>query len=192
MAIFLLGLVATGFIIFGQKFIELWAGPGFSDSYWITILIIIPFTVDLIQNIGLSILQAKNQYTFRARIYSCVGILNLCLALPLGIRYGGIGCAIATGISMFVGNGLGMNWYYSKYIGLDIKNFWYQIGNISKTILLCLLIGYSLNAYIISSSKLVFLLKILGYTVIYGVMIYFMAMNPGEKEKVRGIGQKFI
>ncbi len=189
---FLLGLVATGFIIFGQKFIELWAGPGFSDSYWITILIIIPFTVDLIQNIGLSILQAKNQYAFRARIYSCVGILNLCLALPLGIRYGGIGCAIATGISMFVGNGLGMNWYYSKYIGLDIKNFWYQIGNISKIILLCLLIGYGLNAYIISSSKLVFLLKILGYTVIYGVMIYFMAMSPGEKEKVRGIGQKFI
>ena len=163
---------------------------GFSS--WITILIIIPFTVDLIQNIGLSILQAKNQYAFRARIYSCVGILNLCLALPLGIRYGGIGCAIATGISMFVGNGLGMNWYYSKYIGLDIKNFWYQIGNISKIILLCLLIGYSLNAYIISSSKLVFLLKILGYTVIYGVMIYFMAMSPGEKEKVRGIGQKFI
>ena len=93
---------------------------------------------------------------------------------------------------MFVGNGLGMNCYYSKYIGLDIKNFWYQIGNISKIILLCLLIGYGLNAYIISSSKLVFLLKILGYTVIYGVMIYFMAMSPGEKEKVRGIGQKFI
>lgn len=187
---FLLGLVATGFIIFGQKFIELWAGPGFADSYWITILIIIPFTVDLIQNIGLSILQAKNKYVFRARIYSYVGVLNLCLAIPLGIKYGGIGCAIATGISMFLGNGIGMNWYYSRYIGLNVKEFWHQIGIISKTVLLCLLLGYVLNVYIPGSGKLIFLLKILGYTVLYGVMIYFVAMDAEEKEKVQGICKK--
>lgn len=188
---YLLGLVATGFIIFGQKFIELWAGRGFSDSYWITILIIIPFTIDLIQNIGLSILQAENKYVFRARIYSCVGILNLCLAIPLGIKFGGIGCAVATGLSMFLGNGIGMNWYYAKHIGLDIKNFWCQIGNISKTVLLCLILGYGLNVYIPAFGKVVFLLKILGYTVLYGVMVYFTAMSPEEKEKVREIGRKF-
>lgn len=188
---YLLGLVATEFIIFGQKFIELWAGRGFSDSYWITILIIIPFTIDLIQNIGLSILQAENKYVFRARIYSCVGILNLCLAIPLGIKFGGIGCAVATGLSMFLGNGIGMNWYYAKHIGLDIKNFWCQIGNISKTVLLCLILGYGLNVYIPAFGKVVFLLKILGYTVLYGVMVYFTAMSPEEKEKVREIGRKF-
>ena len=81
---YLLALVATGFIIFGKQFIQIWAGRGFEDAYWITILIILPFTIDLIQNIGLAILQAMNQYTFRARIYFCVGVLNLCLAIPLG------------------------------------------------------------------------------------------------------------
>lgn len=86
---YLLALVATGFIIFGKQFIALWAGSGFEDSYIITLLIILPFTVDLIQNIGLAIMQAMNRYDFRARIYFLTGALNLLLAIPLGIKYGG-------------------------------------------------------------------------------------------------------
>lgn len=120
---YLLALVATGFIIFGKQFISLWAGPGFEDSYIITLLIILPFTVDLIQNIGLAIMQAMNRYDFRARIYFLTGVLNLILAIPLGIKYGGIGCAVATGISMIVGNGFIMNWYYAKEIHLAIASF---------------------------------------------------------------------
>ena len=65
-----------------------------------------PFTIDLIQNIGLSILQARNEYNFRAKVYFCMGIFNLCLAIPLAKMYGGIGCAFATDLSMFIGNGL--------------------------------------------------------------------------------------
>lgn len=131
---YLLALVATGFIIFGRQFISLWAGPGFEDSYIITILIILPFTVDLIQNIGLAILQAMNQYDFRARVYFMTGVLNLLLAIPLGIKYGGIGCAVATGLSMLVGNGFIMNWYYAKGIHLAIREFWKQIGKISVVV----------------------------------------------------------
>lgn len=92
-----------------------------------TLLIIIPFTIDLIQNIGLSILQAQNHYDFRAKVYFGIGILNLILAIPLGMKYGGIGCAFSTGFSMFIGNGLVMNWYYSSVTGLQIKEFWKQI-----------------------------------------------------------------
>ena len=55
---------------------------------------------------------------------------------------------------------------------------------------LCLVIGYGVNHVIPGSGKVVFLLKILGYTVLYGAVVYFTAMNPEEKEKVRGIGKK--
>ena len=67
----------------------------------------------------------------------------------------------------------------------------YKRQNISKTVLLCLILGYGLNVYIPAFGKVVFLLKILGYTVLYGVMVYFTAMSPEEKEKVREIGRKF-
>ena len=188
---YLLALVATGFIIFGKQFIALWAGPGFEDSYIITLLIILPFTVDLIQNIGLAIMQAMNRYDFRARIYFLTGILNLVLAIPLGIKYGGIGCAVATGISMIVGNGFIMNWYYAKEIHLAISSFWRQIGKISIVTLVCLMIGYIANEFIWPHGGMaVFIIKASGYTLLYLVMIYAFAMSHPEKEKIQAILKK--
>ena len=189
---YLLALVATGFIIFGKQFIALWAGPGFEDSYFITLLIILPFTVDLIQNIGLAIMQAMNRYDFRARIYFLIGVLNLLLAIPLGIKYGGIGCAVATGISMIVGNGFIMNWYYGKEIHLAIDSFWKQIGKISFVVTGCLGVGGLINAYLWPRGNiLLFGLKILGYTIMYISAIYLMAMNQTEKNKINQILMKF-
>lgn len=188
---YLLALVATGFIIFGKQFIALWAGPGFEDSYIITLLIILPFTVDLIQNIGLAIMQAMNRYDFRARIYFLTGVLNLLLAIPLGIKYGGIGCAVATGISMIVGNGFIMNWYYAKEMHLAIASFWKQIGKISFITFMCLVIGYWVNAYIGPYGGIYpFILKVVMYTILYVVMIYFFAMNLSEREKVHAVFHK--
>lgn len=189
---YLLALVATGFIIFGRQFISLWAGPGFEDSYIITILIILPFTVDLIQNIGLAILQAMNQYDFRARVYFMTGVLNLLLAIPLGIKYGGIGCAVATGLSMLVGNGFIMNWYYAKGIHLAIKEFWTEIGKISVIVLLCLIVGYVGNAFLWTRGGVMpFLVKAAVYTIMYGLLVYRFAMTDTEKEKIGSICHRF-
>lgn len=188
---YLLALVATGFIIFGKQFIALWAGPGFEDSYIITLLIILPFTVDLIQNIGLAIMQAMNRYDFRARIYFLTGILNLLLAIPLGIKYGGIGCAMATGISMIVGNGFILNWYYAKEIHLAIASFWSQIGRISLVTGVCLVIGYATNVYLWTQGGVgPFVLKAAMYSILYMVMIYAFAMNQMEREKIQAVLRK--
>lgn len=188
---YLLGLVATGFIIFGKQFISLWAGPGFEHSYIITLLIIIPFTVDLIQNIGLAIMQAMNRYDFRARIYFFTGVLNLVMAIPLGMHYGGIGCAVATGVSMIVGNGFIMNWYYAKEIHLAIASFWKQIGRISLVTGVCLVIGYAANVYLLPQGGIgAFVLKAAMYTILYMVMIYAFAMNQSERDKIQATFRK--
>ena len=188
---YLLGLVATGFIIFGKQFISLWAGPGFEHSYIITLLIIIPFTVDLIQNIGLAIMQAMNRYDFRARIYFFTGVLNLVMAIPLGMHYGGIGCAVATGVSMIVGNGFIMNWYYAKEIHLAIASFWKQIGRISLVTGVCLVIGYAANVYLWTQGGVgPFVLKAAMYSILYMVMIYAFAMNQSERDKIQATFRK--
>ena len=185
---YLLSLVATGFILFGHRFIRLWAGEGFDEAYGITLLIILPFTIDLIQNIGLAILQAKNQYDFRAKVYLAVGMCNLFLAIPLGMKYGGTGCAFATGLSMFLGNGLIMNWFYAKRIGLGIASFWKQIGHISIVVCICLALGYGMGRCFGNYNSLgSFVLQIIIYTCFYGLFIYAFAMNVEEKVKVQKI-----
>lgn len=187
---FLLALVGSGFAIFGKQFISIWAGAGFDDAYWITLLIILPFTIDLIQNIGLTVLQAMNQYDFRAKVYFFTGVVNALLAIPLGIKYGGIGCAAATGFSMLIGNGLIMNWFYQKEIHLDITRFWKSIGSISCTVLVCTIAGFFLNALWTSYSIAVFGIKICIYACVYGLAIYRFAMIPDERIKVHSILRK--
>lgn len=189
---YVLALVTTGFIIFGQQFISIWAGEKFHDAYIITLLIIIPFTIDLIQNIGNSILQAYNLYGIRARTLLVVGILNLCLAIPLGKLYGGIGCAFATGLSMLIGNGIIMNWYYHKYVGLNIKQFWNEIIKVTSIIFITLIVGQLSNVILTSSSKLLFLVKIIAYTIIYCFVIYKFAMSESEKIEVTRVINKFL
>lgn len=187
---YLLALFATGFILFGHQFIQLWAGDGFEEAYDITLLIILPFTIDLIQNIGLAILQAENRYDFRAKIYLAVGILNLIMAIFFGKIYGGVGCAFATGFSMLIGNGLIMNWFYAKKMQLDIMSFWKQIIQITLPILICLGIGYLMNILLSTREVYYFIFKIIGYTAIYVGMIFGWAMSNEERKTVRRVLSK--
>lgn len=189
---FLLAAISSGFFIFGKTFIVFWAGKGFEDAYWITLLIIIPFTIDLIQNIGLSILQAENKYDFRAKVYFCMGVFNLCLAIPLAKMYGGIGCALATGLSMFIGNGLIMNWYYLKITRLDIVLFWRNVGKITIGVIITTVIGYIFNRIIEDENVIIFITKLLVYVVLYIVIMYKFFMNIEEKSKIKKIILKRI
>lgn len=184
---FLLALVASGFIIFGRQFVHIWAGDSFDEVYYITLLIILPFTIDLIQNIGLAILQAQNKYDFRAKVYFVMGIFNLCLAIPLAIKYGGVGCAFATGLAMFIGNGLIMNWYYLKITKLDIARFWCEIGRISLPVAVLTVIGWLLKFLLSANSKLLFAASIAVYTLLYVIITYMFAMNDEEKSKLRRV-----
>lgn len=189
---YLLALVASGFIIFGRDFINIWAGKDFEEAYWITLLIIIPFTIDLIQNIGLSIMQAQNRYDFRAKVYFAMGLFNLCLAIPLAKQYGGTGCAFATGISMFLGNGLIMNWYYLKVTKLDILRFWKEIGKISLYVICLTLVAYVLYKYQNVDSITEFIIGIAIYTAIYSLVVYKLCMNVSEKQKIAKVFNKVV
>ena len=181
---FLLLLVMSGFVLFGREFIRLWAGQGFEEAYGITILILLPFTIDLIQNIGNSILQAMNRYDFRAKVLCGVGLLNLALAIPLGMEYGGIGCAAATGLSMFLGNGVIMNWFYAKELHLAIGKFWREIAKISLLALPCVALGVLLNHLCPQAGLVGFCGKVAIYTVVYsGIMVVF-GVTEDEKRRI--------
>lgn len=178
---FLLAWVLSAYILFGREFISIWAGVDFNEAYWIALLIIIPFTIDLIQNIGISILQAKNLYGFRARVFLVIGILNLFLAIPAARMFGGIGCALVTGSMILIGPGIVMNWYYGKIVRIEIKEFWRQIIRIAIPVFICTFIGMFLRDVFILSKGISFIIKILFYTILYIKFIWHFAMNSYEK-----------
>lgn len=145
-----LAAVTAGFIVFGREFIHIWAGDGFEDAYLITLLIILPFSTDLIQNLGFTVLQAMNRYEIRSYVQAVVGIVNIILAIPLGIHYSGIGCAFATGLCMFLGNGIGMTYCYGSMLHIDVVRFWRQILRMTAKVAV-LAVAFSLLDGIVST-----------------------------------------
>lgn len=126
-----LAYILSGFIIFGRQFIELWAGAGYSDAYIISLLFFIPLTVPLIQNLGITILQARNEMKFRSVLYIIIALVSLAMQIVLTRFFGGIGCAMGVSGALVVGQILIMNVYYRRRQDLDIMTFWKEISKMS-------------------------------------------------------------
>lgn len=180
-----MGLIMSGFIIFGQQFINLWAGESYSSAYIIGCILMIPVTIPLIQNVGLSILQAKNKYKYRTIIFFFIAIANILISIPLSKAYGGIGAAIGTAISLIVGQGFIINIYYHKKIHIDMIKFWKEIIKMSIPIFVVAILGFICNYYLVTNSLVLFALKIMIYTIIYLIVVWRAAMNDYEKNIIR-------
>ena len=182
-------LALTIFIFWGDEFIYFWAGDGFQEAYYITLLIIVPFTIDLIQNVGLCILQAMNRYDIRARVYTVMGVANILLSIFLAKMYGGIGCAIAIGLSMALGNGVWMNYYYSKEIKLKIKFFWVYIYNLTFRLFPFVFLCFCMNELVIKdyvkSSIECLIGTIFSYIIIYSLVVYNRCISSHNKRKIK-------
>lgn len=184
-----LALLLSGFVVFGREFIALWAGAGYEDAYIICLLFFIPLTVPLIQNLGITVLQARNQMKFRSIVYLCIALLSLGLSIVLGRRYGGIGCAAATSGALVLGQILIMNVYYRRRQDIDIVGFWKEIGRMSLVplLLMCTFLALSHCGIVSFASILGFLAYAALYVLLYCVLMWAFAMNSYEKELVLGL-----
>lgn len=181
------GFVLGGFIFLGKEFIVLWAGSEFRDAWLIAIIVMVPYTIDMIQNTGLAILQAKNMYEIRACIYVVVGISSIVLAVILGKQYGALGCASATAFALFFGNGIVMNWCYRKYVDLDVYRFWKVISKILLVLSICTGTGHILNNLIIAQGILSIFIKGSIYTIMYLFFLYLFLLTENEKVSIRKV-----
>lgn len=186
----LMGLLVSGFIFFGQRFILLWAGNEYSQAYPITLLLVVPLLIPLIQNIGIEIQRAKNMERFRAFLYLFMALFNFLISWQLCPKYGGIGCAFGTALSLIIANGLIINIYYYKKVGLNILGFWKQIIKMSIGMILPIFLGIILIQYINVVSTALYILFIFLYLDIYLWSVWRFSMNSYEKELMLSILKK--
>ena len=122
-----ISFVLSGFIVFGQSFIDVWAGQNYHESFVITLIFFTALFIPLIQNTGIIILQARNQMKFRSLLYLAISIISLAGQVILAKKMGAIGCAISIGGALIVGQGIIMNIYYARIQKIDIPYFWNNI-----------------------------------------------------------------
>ena len=188
----ILALIFTGFIFFGQPFMVFWGGEGYADSYYIALWLILPVTVPLIQNLGIEIQRAKNKHKARSIVYFCIAVANVLISIPLIQVVGTVGAAMGTGISLICGNIIFMNWYYQKYIGLDMFYFWKSISRFIPSLVAPCIMGVLIMQFVTINSLIVLGLWIVLYAAVYCVSMYFLGMNNEEKQMVMGPIRKLI
>lgn len=183
----LLMLVLTGFVFVGEPFIEAWGGGEYAGAYPIALMLMVPVTLPLIQNLGIEIQRAKNMHQFRSKVYFFMALGNVLVSIPLGMRFGGLGCAMGTAISLIIGNGFVMNWYYQTHIGLDMKHFFRSILSMVPAMVPPALLGLlavRLHTFSGYSGVLTFAVP---YAAVYALCVYRWAMNDEERGMVRGM-----
>lgn len=173
--------ILCGFILVGKEFIRIWAGDGYDSSYYIALIVMVPLTIPLIQNLGITILQAKNMHKFRSNLYIVVALMNVVISIPLAYKLGAFGCALASGICFFIGNGLIINLYYYKIINIDIPRFWRNIGKITIPAIVSLLCSKFISSFIVGYGFNIIAIKGVILTVIFIPLMWLMAMNEYEK-----------
>ena len=138
----ILGLILSGFTFFGIPFVKIWAGSEYSASYAVALLLIIPVTVPLIQNLGIEIQRAKNMHKARAVVYLAIAIANVFVSIPLIKLMGPAGAALGTAISLIAGNIIFMNWYYHARIGMNMFYFWKEIAKFIPALIAPCAVGF--------------------------------------------------
>lgn len=184
----ILALIASGIVYFGKYFIvKIWAGKGYEESYVVAVLLIITASIALIQNLGIEIQRAEFKHQFRSIVYLGMAIVNLVLSIILCQKYGAIGSAIGTAVSLVIANGFIMNIYYQKKCNIDIIYFWKSIGKLSLGLVIPVMVGIIMKMFINAKVLMVYILEIMVYVMIYIFSMWKIGMNEYEKELFRSL-----
>lgn len=169
--------IGIGFVFCGRTFITWWAGAEYQRSYYVALLLILPLILVLPHNLGIEIRRAKNKHRIVSIIMLVTTVMNLLISIPLAKRWGAIGSAAGTFLSI-ISNLLIIDLYYIRAVGLDMVRLFKNIGKISLVILVPVLFG-------IIGIRFDDLKYCFGWAAIYSVLYWFFmyryGMNNEEK-----------
>lgn len=188
---YIVSLILSGFIVFGDQFIEFWAGKEYAESYAICVMCFVALFIPLIQTLGPIILQAKNEMKFRTLLFSGFSIVCLFLQIILAPKYGGTGCAAAILVAFFLGQGIILNVYYHIKQKLNMIYFWGEIFKIAIFPTIFTFVSYFIIKLAPANNITTLILYIIVYSIIYLLMCYIMSFNEYEKSIVKSVVKIF-
>lgn len=180
---FLLAAALGGFAVLGKEFYNLWLGKAFSDCYYLSLILIIPVTFPMMQNVCLSVLRAQNRMLYRTVTLGISCVINI-LVTVLGIKFFGYwGAAIGTATAT-ISNLLFMNIYYKRKIGFSI---WIMFRNIIGNTAFCA-IGAGLITYLVHivlfGSWIAFILNVAVFMFVYLSLLFVLELSRGERDSI--------
>lgn len=179
-------LILSGLILFGREFITLWIGPGYELAYYVMLVTLIPYSLELIGNIRNVILQAKGLYWYRSMTVLSLALINIPVTVLLIKLWGMVGASIATGGGILIGY-FAINHIMKIKADIDIRRYSKELmSGILPAVLLSCAIGMALKL-IPEISWLAFIAKAILFTLVYILFMWFLGMNDYEKNLIKSL-----
>lgn len=176
--------VYGGFALLGRFFVRAWAGEGFSEAYLLVLFMALPLVVPLTQNTGIEIQRARNRHRARSVAMLLGAAGNVALTAAFAPALGCGAPAMGYFLSIALCNGVFMNWYYQRRLGLDMGYFW-------RRCLPVLAAGALATAACLAGTSLLpvegwasFAAWGLAYTALFSVAVWAIALDDGERARV--------
>ena len=115
--------IAMLVLIFGRNFIIWWVGPEFSEAVLILFILVVPTAIAVSQGPGIGLMYALKKHHYYAVVSIAEAIANLTLSLILVRKYGIVGVALGTMISLLIVKIFVMPVYVSKIANVSLFNY---------------------------------------------------------------------
>ena len=127
--------LGTCLILYGKPFISLWVGVEYESSYYVMLILIVPYIITMSQNMSILALQGMGRPKFLALVTMGEGGVNLVLSVLLIRRYGIYGVALGTAIPLLITMLFILPIYICRVSGLPVSVY------ISKGLLRQFIVG---------------------------------------------------
>lgn len=176
--------VLGGLIVFGREFIDLWVGPHFAPAYYVMLVTLVPYSIELIGNVRNQIMQAKDIYWHRSRVILIMSLINVVVTVVLIKVMGMVGAALATGLGIFAGY-IWINELLKKELGLDINRYRREmVHGMLPAMLLAVAVGAA--TYAVPGHSWGWLIaRAVVYVVVCAFSVWFIGTRSTEKRMLR-------
>lgn len=181
----ILAAALGGFISLGKDFYKLWLGDAFADCYYLVLILIVPVTFPIIQNVVLSILRAENKMMYRTVTLAVSCVCNVIITF-VGIKFLGYwGAAIGTAFATIL-NLVLMNIYYHRVLNFRIMRLFANImkGTLPAAALATVIV--SIVRYLFNGTWFSFVVNAVVFVLIYGVSLLLFGLKDEEKAMIFG------
>lgn len=183
-SLFSLIIIFVGFGFLGKDFIRLWIGENYNDAYYIAILVMIGYTIPLIQTFANSLLEAKKLFKFKAGVYFISLGTGVLMSYFFAKDYG-IKSVINFIVGFWILGQIIMNIFFRYKLGLKMASFFKGIsrGLIWVSFLMILFSSLLVKVTMFGGwMDLIFKSGIL--IMLYVPLLFFIGMNEEERNHV--------
>lgn len=188
----LLGGIWCCFLVFGQQFIDLWAGKEYSQAYVVAIMLLTAHLFILTEAIGTQILWAKGEHKEQSVLKISIVVINIGLTILLINWQPLYGATLGTLISLLFGDVFVMNLVFKRKLKISLLSYYKGLfKGILPSMVIAAAAGF-LFMLLGLNNWVGFFINVGVMVVIYLAMLFLFGLNPYEKGTLTGILKKVL